>query len=247
MTNILTQLRKSDDVHYEIQFDKSGNTLYIDKDGKVIPSTDTGRRPPEAVDKYRVQKNAFDKEGIKIFDIGKEKIKTSQANITSFTKALNKSLNDFQIDTCLRKIHFLAQSYHESQRFRKTYEESPNSNVKGGEHFRGRGLIQLTHDYNYSKLYEHKNKKKPSADELFKFATNVAMDINLACEASGYYWNNIGAKTGNISQYADKDDILTVSREVNGYVDKPYGLDSRKMYALLLKKILDYEKCTNKK
>ncbi|MNL57912.1 hypothetical protein D3C87_1815080 [compost metagenome] len=96
-------------------------------------------------------------------------------------------------------------------------------------------------------MYEHKNKKKPSADELFKFATNVAMDINLACEASGYYWNNIGAKTGNISQYADKDDILTVSREVNGYVDKPYGLDSRKMYALLLKKILDYEKCTNKK
>ncbi|UZT99980.1 hypothetical protein ODZ84_10615 [Chryseobacterium fluminis] len=45
-----------------------------------------------------------------------------------------------------------------------------------------------------------------------QFVLRVAKEINLACHAFGYFWKNIGAKTGNINRYADKDDVLTVSR-----------------------------------
>ncbi|MBL0737643.1 hypothetical protein JI750_12125 [Flavobacterium sp. GN10] len=251
MTNILTQLRKSDDVHYEIQFDKSGNTLYIDKEGKVISSTDTGRRPPEAVDKYRVQKNAFDKEGINIFDFKmEEKIQSKDANINTLTDELNKAFEKYQINTCIRKIHFLAQSYEESQRFHKTYESNPISTLSGGEHYRGRGLLQLTHDYNYEKFYIDLFKKIPTEKELDNFASRVSKELHLAVFGSAFYWKNIGSLKGNISQFADKDDVLTVSKEINGYKKNnalPNGYEERVRYTNELKKIFKYEKCINKK
>ncbi len=52
-----------------------------------------------------------------------EKIKSSEANNYSlFAEYLNKTFNKYDIKTCIRKIHFLAQSYHESTRFVNTYE-----------------------------------------------------------------------------------------------------------------------------
>ncbi|HEX8576711.1 MAG TPA: hypothetical protein VF677_10510, partial [Flavobacterium sp.] len=175
-----------------------------------------------------------------------EKINSSEANFESFTSAINKALEDYEINTCIRKIHFLAQAYHETGRFTKTYEVSPTSDVKGGPFYRGRGLIQLTHDYNYENL---KNKLKDNSN-LVDFVPRVAKEIKLACQAAGYYWKNIGAKNGNISQYADKDDVLTVSKEVNGYKKLqrlPNGYNERVYFTNQLKIIMKYGECENKK
>lgn len=172
-----------------------------------------------------------------------EKLNASEANFNKFAEALNKVFKDYDINTCIRKIHFLAQCYHETQRFTITYEKSPNSNVIGGAFYRGRGLIQLTHDYNYEKL----RKALKINSTLNEFVPRVAKEINFACQASGYFWKNIGAKTGNINQYADKDDVLTVSREINGYVSVPNGFNDRKLFTEILKKVMKYETCKNKK
>lgn len=172
-----------------------------------------------------------------------EKLNSSEANFNKFAEALNKVFKDYDINTCIRKIHFLAQCYHETQRFTITYEKSPNSNVSGGAFYRGRGLIQLTHDYNYEKL----RKALKINSTLNEFVPRVAKEINFTCQASGYFWKNIGAKTGNINQYADKDDVLTVSREINGYVSVPNGFNDRKLFTEILKKVMKYETCKNKK
>jgi len=172
-----------------------------------------------------------------------EKINPQNANFNSFSNALNKTFKDYDINTCIRKIHFLAQCYHETQRFTITYERNPNSNVHGGAFYRGRGLIQLTHDYNYEKL----KKALKIESSLDEFVPKVAKEINFACQASGYFWKNIGAKTGNINQYADKDDVLAVSKEINGYVEVPNGFNDRKLFTNILKKIMNYDQCKNKK
>lgn len=172
-----------------------------------------------------------------------EKLNSSDANFNKFAEALNKVFKDYDINTCIRKIHFLAQCYHETQRFTITYEKNPNSNVSGGAFYRGRGLIQLTHDYNYEKL----RKALKITSTLNKFVPRVAKEINFACQASGYFWKNIGAKTGNINQYADKDDVLTVSREINDYVSVPNGFNDRKLFTDILKKVMKYDTCKNKK
>lgn len=62
----------------------------------------------------------------------------------------------FNINTCKRKIHFLAQTYIETNHFRSTHEASGVcSGYKGGCDFRGRGMKQITHDYNYLAYYDY--------------------------------------------------------------------------------------------
>jgi hypothetical protein len=91
------------------------------------------------------------------------------------------------------------------------------------------------------------NGKEASTKELFDFAPRVAKELHLALFASAFYWKNIGSKNENISQYADKDDVLTVSKEINGYVTTPYGYDERVKYTNELKKIMKYDDCVKKK
>jgi predicted chitinase len=236
--NIVIELRKQEKTGVKrISRDKNNTSRYAmgepirDKDGKII----------------EIEQTQYDELGENLFNLNlPEKINDNEANFESFTLAINKALEDYEINTCIRKIHFLAQAYHETGRFTKTYEVSPTSDVKGGPFYRGRGLIQLTHDYNYENL---KNKLKDNSN-LVDFVPRVAKEIKLACQAAGYYWKNIGAKNGNISQYADKDDVLTVSKEVNGYKKLqrlPNGYNERVYFTNQLKIIMKYGECENKK
>ena len=259
VTKIITELRKRDNIRLEQQYQVK-DPIYITKDGtKVIKlgkefyTLDRKTKITDAnvitgIVKYKIEKNKFDDLGTTIFQSKKiEKIQTNDANLTTFTKELNAAFKKYEINTCIRKIHFLAQSYHESQRFQVSYESNPNATVIGGEHYRGRGLLQLTHDYNYEKFYKDLNSKKPSDKELFDFAPKVAKELHFAIYASAFYWKNIGSKRGNISQFADKDDVLTVSKEINGYVKTPYGYTERVLYTNQLKTIMTYDKCAIKK
>lgn len=216
--------------------------VYI-KNGKLLRDKDNNPILKNNKRQY-VDRTQYDELGEKLFHLDyPEKIVKEEANFNSFTEAINKTLKDYEINTCIRKIHFLAQCYHETQRFTLTYEKKPNSNVKGGSFYRGRGLIQLTHDYNYKKLKE----KLKDTSNINDFVPKVAKNIDVACQASGYYWKHIGAKDGNINQFADKDDILTVSREINGYVKEPNGLKERILFTNLLKEIMNYASCQKNK
>jgi predicted chitinase len=256
LTNIITELRKKENIHLEQQFHNHTDPLYKNKAGvSLIKKGSSGYYDlqgnfvqKDGAEAYKVSVNNFDIEGTKIFDYKlKEKIQETDCNLDTFTKEINEMFKKYQINTCIRKIHFLAQSYHESQRFHKSYESNPNNNVKGGEHYRGRGLLQLTHDYNYKKFYFDMYGKNATDKELFDFTPKVAKKMHLAIYSSGYYWKNIGSKYGNISQFADKDDVLTVSKEINGYVTIPNGYPERVKYTNELKKIMEYEKCITKK
>lgn len=233
LRRIVLQLRKN-----EISVDDNGKPIKnVIKDAQGNPILKDGKK------QYR-DRVLYDDYEERIFDISNdEKIILQDANFKSFVAALNKTFNDFEINSCIRKIHFLAQCYHESQRFRATFEKRPRSVISGGVFYLGRGLIQLTHDYNYKKFHQY---YKPS-ESLDSFVPKVAQRIDFACQASGYFWKYIGAKKGNISQFADNDDVLTVSREINGYVVAPNGLSDRVKYTNLLKEIMEYEKCKNKK
>ena len=228
LKNIIIELRKQE------VYLKNGRLI---KDTKGSPILKNGK-------KQFVDITMYDELHEDLFNLDyPEKLNSSDANFNKFAEALNKVFKEYDINTCIRKIHFLAQCYHETQRFTITYEKSPNSNVSGGAFYRGRGLIQLTHDYNYEKL----RKALKINSTLNEFVPRVAKEINFACQASGYFWKNIGAKTGNINQYADKDDVLTVSREINGYVSVPNGFNDRKLFTEILKKVMKYETCKNKK
>lgn len=116
--------------------------------------------PPNYIKKF----SDFDKKEDKIFsDYYKGKtnkpeeqieLKSGEDMYEEFTKCLNYTFREYGITTCLQKIHFLAQCYVETKHFCDTIEEGGSSAYSGGIAYKGRGLIHLTHDYNYLRYYD---------------------------------------------------------------------------------------------
>lgn len=102
---------------------------------------------------------------------------------------LNSMMKKHNINTCIRKIHFLAQSYHESSRYGTTLEYSSGKKYNPGNHsdakamehtvegdgprYKGRGIIQLTWRKTQKKYFSYVLEKEPGLlntkkiDELF--------------------------------------------------------------------------------
>lgn len=81
----------------------------------------------------------------------------NKAKVKLFTDELNSMFKKFSVNTCKRKIHFIGQMYLETIYFRYTYESrsSVPSNYRGGVPFQGRGMKQITHDFNYLSYYDY--------------------------------------------------------------------------------------------
>ena len=281
ITNIISELRKKENVHLEqqyhgkdplyinaqgVQLIKKGKSGYYTLDGKLSQKDDKG------IQRYKVSKSKYDELGTTIFQsIEIEKIQTKDANLTSFTNEINKTFSNYQINTCIRKIHFLAQTYHESERFVNTYEglTTVPSNYKGGVDFQGRGIKQITHDYNYLEYYDKVNKTTLFNDKfrkrknisfglteylkseknhgfpdnfletLKKFAKKLSTELSYACDSAGWYWDK-----NKINNAADQDNITQVTTIINGSTT---GINERKKYANDLKIIFNYDTCSNKK
>ncbi|MDR0332284.1 MAG: hypothetical protein LBI15_02360 [Dysgonamonadaceae bacterium] len=89
------------------------------------------------------------------------KIIENKNKVRLFTNEMNVMFRKFNINTCKRKIHMVAQMYLETEQFRATYEGRTATNVpsnyRGGVDFQGRGMKQITHNYNYLAYYDYVN------------------------------------------------------------------------------------------
>jgi putative chitinase len=174
-----------------------------------------------------------------------------------WTDALNKILPDYGIDTPQRVAAFVAQAAHESGNFtalhenlnyravtlRKVfpkyfptdemaaqYAQQPerianrvyanrmgNGPEESGDGFRycGRGLIQLTGQQNYQNFADS---IETPLDQIPDFLQTFEGAVQSAC----WFWEN-----NNLNQYADTDDILTMTKRINGGT---IGLEDRKQH-----------------
>jgi putative chitinase len=163
-----------------------------------------------------------------------------------WAKPVAEAMARYGIDTPLRKAHFLAQIGHESGGFVYTVEnlnysaaallktwpsrftpataeqmarkpEQIANHVYGGRmgntqpgdgwKYRGRGLIQLTGRSNYKAAgFEHN-------PELLEQPEGAAM-------SAGWFWS-----TNGLNALADRDDVLAVTKRINGGT---HGLDDRR-------------------
>lgn len=177
--------------------------------------------------------------------------------VTNWHTALRQLLPDYQIDTPQRLAAFLAQCAHESGNFvfikenlnyrwqslRKTfpkyfttdelaqqYEKQPErianrvyanrmgngDEVSGdGWKFCGRGLIQLTGRDNYSWFAASLEISPEEASEYMETFEGAAQS---AC----WFW-----ETNNLNAWADKGDILMLTKRINGGT---IGLEDRKKH-----------------
>lgn len=155
---------------------------------------------------------------------------TKESVLLNFLPSLNKICGKYNINTKLRKAHFLAQVAVESGGFRYTkeiwgptptqllYEPTTkkstglgNTQVGDGERFKGRGLIQITGRYNYSAFAS-------SINMSLEDVTAYMETTDGAVESAAWYWIAHFKKNGNaISDEGSTEDIVTkVSKYVNG-------------------------------
>lgn len=156
--------------------------------------------------------------------------------ISEISVDLVGTLGSHHIDTPLRVAHFLAQVAHESDGFCTTEEYASGQAYEGrkdlgnthpgdGVRYKGRGLIQLTGRSNYN-IYG-----KVIARDLVghpEQAADPATSLLLACE----FWNRTA---GGLSRFADHDDILSITKAINGGHN---GIDSRRAYLAKAKQAL---------
>lgn len=165
-----------------------------------------------------------------------------RAKAELYLPLLNKALEEAGINTPLREAHFISQAAHESFEFlyfqeiygpteqQKKYEPPSalatrlgNTQPGDGLRFKGRGIFQLTGRANYNKygaLLDLPLETNPA------LAADPEISFKIACK----YWN-----LNHLSDFADKDDILTITKRINGGTN---GLDSRKKYLALAKEAL---------
>lgn len=157
-------------------------------------------------------------------------------------------MNRYNINTCLKLSHFLAQLEHECDHFNTTEEYASGSAYEGrkdlgntqtgdGRRFKGRGLIQLTGRNNYTN-YTNYVKKQFKEDLEFNNEPNnllIASEIKYAVDAAGWYWE-FGSAWGNINEIVEKtDNVTNVTKAVNG---GKRGLSDRISKTSKIKKIL---------
>ena len=117
---------------------------------------------------YKTKREHFFNSGlekISAITINTGKLSAHLDKIQLFTDEMNAMFNKFKVKTCKRKIHFIGQMYLETISFTSTFESrsSVPDNYKGGVDFQGRGMKQITHDYNYLAYYDYVNNTTNSA------------------------------------------------------------------------------------
>ena len=154
--------------------------------------------------------------------------------ITDLANYLNEYLQKYNINNYLRVCHFIAQAAHETDSFKTLEEYASGAAYEGrkdlgniypgdGKKFKGRGIFQLTgrsNYVNYGAKIGYNIEAKPD------LAADPKISMLTACE----YWNSKG-----LSSYADKDDVTTITKRINGGLN---GFEDRKNYLAKAKKII---------
>ncbi|WP_299313586.1 LysM peptidoglycan-binding domain-containing protein [uncultured Aquimarina sp.] len=139
-----------------------------------------------------------------------EKIATNatSANIDKYLDGFNETFELFDINTCLRRVHFLAQVTHESGSFFYNEEQGNESYIAAYNGWHGRGLIQLTTEGNYTAfgiaIGEDVTSTAANRDKL--------KDSPYATHSAGWYWRD----QANLNSLADENDFIMITRKVNG-------------------------------
>lgn len=147
---------------------------------------------------------------------------------------LASKADDYGLFVGIRMAHFLAQLGHESDGFKAMEEYASGEAYEGrknlgntqpgdGKRYKGRGPIQITGRDNYRKFGRIIGINVEKYPEL---ASNPCIGTQLSLS----YWG-----LNNLNQWADKDDIVTITKRINGGLN---GLDDRKRRLAIAKGLI---------
>src|SRR5450830_468798 len=132
-----------------------------------------------------------------------------QEILEKFLPELNSTMTHYEITSCLRKAHFLAQVGHESSELLYTAENvSAEDEKKSYGGYKGRGLIQITGVLNYTNYGSYIKQDLMNENRL------KVEETKLATDSAGWFW--IAGRSESLNIYSDQNDLLYISAEING-------------------------------
>jgi len=173
-------------------------------------------------------------------DIRKIVLKVNENYIRKHIDSINQVFKEFGIDTCLRRIHFLAQVLHESADLTATKEWKASDDDYGG--FPGGGLMQLTGKKNYEAYEKFVNKGKKLSKEDFTTSSINKNKLQIpphAAKSAGWFWE----ENLELNKCADDNDFIHITKAING------GFNGYDLRLKRLQKAFEtiYDKCGDKK
>jgi putative chitinase len=139
----------------------------------------------------------------------------AKARIPQYIDYLNSAMQEFEIDTPLRKAAFIAQIAHESGEFRYVKEIASGEAYEGrndlgnyddgdGVKYKGRGFIQITGKSNYQRI---------STAFGINFVDNPEWleAPEWACRSAAWWW-----KDHKCNEMADAENFAGITRRING-------------------------------
>lgn len=158
----------------------------------------------------------------------------SQKNILTYVPLLNKYMKEFEINTRLRVVYFLATIAVESGELKYTKELADgsayefkkslgNTTFGDGKKYKGRGLIQLTGKNNYIAYKKYCGFDVVAMPELLEKPLG-------ATRSAGWFFDTHGC-----NELADLDDLEGVRKKVNGGLN---GLKAFTTYVTRAKKAI---------
>lgn len=160
----------------------------------------------------------------------------SRSKANTYAPIISRYSDEFGINTKKRMAHFLAQVLHESGCFNyvrelasgAAYDTGSKAIALGntpeadgdGQRYKGRGLIQITGTNNYRECGKYFKKDFLAHPEWLE-------QPEWAFKSAGWYWMK-----HNLNDFADKDDINSITRKINGGTN---GLSQRTNYLELAK------------
>lgn len=172
---------------------ETGNIEFIDSGQVHVPeniNTEGAPIPKTDEEKECFCVKDFTEEDIKSFYNSKKLFSAKNCPLpneiktyTAFTDALNKAMKDNNIDTCLKKAHFLAQIETESDRLNTTMEYASGWDYDSSTHLDG---------YNKYKLYLDNIKKKKDNPYLVNNTKELKRSYNRYKECLSHGHNSKG-------------------------------------------------------
>lgn len=168
------------------------------------------------------------------------------SNVNKYLPYLNELMPKFDINTPLRVQHFIAQIAHESGSLRynteiasgKAYDTGKLAVALGntpeadgdGQKYKGRGLIQLTGTSNYRAFNKYVREELKETDVDFLSDPEKVAEPRYAVMSACWFFKEFGCLA-----LADKDDILKVTKRINGGTN---GLEQRKAFLKRAKEVI---------
>lgn len=136
-----------------------------------------------------------------------------QARIEAYLPSLNDWFRRQNMTSCINRVHFLAQTIHESGEFQFTRELGTNLSY---DPWRGRGLIQITFETNYAAYGQFAGVDVTSGDEARARMEQTPHSVGSAF----WYWS----VSRSLDAYGEADDFIWLTISVNGGLN---GYDHR--------------------